>query len=91
MNRNKAGSHLSPPNAVEITNHPPGSKLEVKEGEDVSLTCLVKNAKPAARIVWYRGNVELKGDKVSKEEIKEVENVDGNPKGVRYTTVSRYV
>ncbi|XP_075987678.1 nephrin adhesion molecule sticks and stones isoform X1 [Anticarsia gemmatalis] len=80
---------ISPPNAVEITNHPPSSKLEVKEGEEVSLECLVKNAKPAARIVWYRGNVELKGDKVSKEEIKEVENVNGNPKAMRYTTVSR--
>lgn len=80
---------ISPPNAVEITNHPPGSKLEVKEGEDVSLECLVKNAKPAAKIVWFRGNVELKGDKVSKEEIKEVENINGNPKMMRYTTISR--
>lgn len=57
----------APPNAVEITNHPPSSKLEVKEGEEVSLECLVKNAKPAARIVWYRGNVELKGDKGEKD------------------------
>jgi hypothetical protein len=53
----------APPNAVEITNHPHNSKLEVKEGEDVSLECLVKNAKPAAKIIWYRNNVELKGDK----------------------------
>ncbi|PZC82914.1 hypothetical protein B5X24_HaOG209357 [Helicoverpa armigera] len=81
----------APPKAVEITNHPSNSKLEVKEGEDVSLECLVKNAKPAARIVWFRGNVELKGDKVSKEEIREVENENGNPKAMRYTTVSRYV
>ncbi|RVE44076.1 hypothetical protein evm_011269 [Chilo suppressalis] len=80
---------ISPPNAVEITNHPHNSKLEVKEGEDVSLECLVKNAKPAAKIIWYRGNVELKGDKVSKEEIKEVENQNGNPKSTRYTTVSK--
>ncbi|KAL4706188.1 hypothetical protein ACJJTC_015056, partial [Scirpophaga incertulas] len=78
-----------PPNAVEITNHPHNSKLEVKESEDVSLECLVKNAKPAAKIVWYRGNVELKGEKVSKEEVKELESPNGSPKGVRYTTLSR--
>lgn len=80
---------ISPPKSVEITNHPPNSKLEVKEGEDVSLECFVKNAKPPAKIVWYRGNVELKGDKVSKEEIKDVENQDGNPKSTRFTTKSR--
>ncbi|CAG9790140.1 unnamed protein product, partial [Diatraea saccharalis] len=49
----------------------------------------VKNAKPAATIIWYRGNVELNGDKVSKEEIKEVESQNGNPKAMRYTTVSK--
>ncbi|XP_063835240.1 nephrin [Ostrinia nubilalis] len=80
---------ISPPNAVEITNHPHNSKLEVKEGEDVALECLVKNAKPAAKIIWYRGNVELKGDKVSKEEIREVESPNENPKSTRYTTISR--
>lgn len=53
----------APPEAVEIVNHPHNSKLEVKEGEDVVLECQVKNAKPAAQIVWYRGNQEIKGEK----------------------------
>ncbi|XP_047541017.1 nephrin [Vanessa atalanta] len=80
---------ISPPNAVEIVNHPHNSKLEVKEGEDVVLECQVKNAKPAAKIVWYRGNQEIKGEKVSSEEIKEVEGPTGIPKSTRYTTISR--
>ncbi|CAH2062031.1 unnamed protein product, partial [Iphiclides podalirius] len=80
---------LTPPNAVEIINHPPNSKLEVKESEDVTLECQVKNAKPAARIVWYRGNVEIRGDRVSSEEVKEVESPNGNPKLTRFTTISR--
>ncbi|XP_068624432.1 nephrin isoform X2 [Battus philenor] len=80
---------ISPPNAVEIVNHPPNSKLEVKEGEDVTLECQVKNAKPAARIVWFRGNVEIRGDRVSSDEVKEVESPNGNHKLTRFTTISR--
>ncbi|XP_038217035.1 nephrin isoform X2 [Zerene cesonia] len=80
---------ISPPNAVEIVNHPHNSKLEVKEGEDVVLECQVQNAKPAAKIVWYRGNQEMKGDRVANEDIREVESANGNPKAVRYTTISR--
>lgn len=34
---------------------------------------------------------ELSFVTVSKEEIREVESADRNPKAVRYTTVSRYV
>ncbi|CAH0718626.1 unnamed protein product, partial [Brenthis ino] len=83
------GLFITPPNAVEIVNHLHNSKLEVKEGEDVVLECQVKNAKPAAKIVWYRGNQEMKGDKVSSEDIKEVEGPNGNPKSTRYTTISR--
>ncbi|CAK1549333.1 unnamed protein product [Leptosia nina] len=80
---------ISPPNAVEIVNHPHNSKLEVKEGEDVMLECQVKNAKPAAKIVWYRGNQEMKGERVANEDIREVDSPSGNPKSLRYTTISR--
>ncbi|XP_050680311.1 nephrin [Leptidea sinapis] len=82
-------SVISAPSSVEIVNHPHNSKLEVKEGDDVVMECQVNNAKPAARIVWYRGNQELKGDRVTSEDIREVGSPTGNPKSVRYTTVSR--
>ncbi|XP_060807924.1 nephrin [Amyelois transitella] len=79
---------ISPPKAVEITGHAPNSKMEVKKDEEVTFECLVKEAKPAAKIVWYKGNVELKGDKVAHERVKEIEGPNGNPKSTRYTTIS---
>jgi hypothetical protein len=50
----------APPSSIEIVGHAPNSKIEIKENQEYQLECLVKNSKPAARIVWYRGNVELK-------------------------------
>ncbi|CAF4945401.1 unnamed protein product [Pieris macdunnoughi] len=91
--RPKSTSNLTvskaPPNAVEVVNHPHNSKLEVKEGEDVVLECQAKNAKPAAKVVWFRGNQEMTGDRVGSEEIREVDSPSGNPKSMRYTTISR--
>lgn len=49
----------APPSSVEILDHPHESKIEIKENQEFHLECRVRNAKPAARIVWYRGNVEL--------------------------------
>ncbi|KAJ8876031.1 hypothetical protein PR048_023939 [Dryococelus australis] len=51
---------LAPPSSIEIVNHAPNSKIEIRENEEFPLECLVKNAKPAAKIAWYRGSVELK-------------------------------
>ncbi|GFG39572.1 hypothetical protein Cfor_01002, partial [Coptotermes formosanus] len=51
---------LSPPSSIEIVDHAPNSKIEIRENQEYQLECLVKNSKPAAKIVWYRGNVELK-------------------------------
>lgn len=42
-----------------ILDHPPNSKIEIKENQEFHLECRVQNAKPAAKIVWYRGKVEL--------------------------------
>nr|CAD7460983.1 unnamed protein product [Timema tahoe] len=56
-------SVISPPSSIEIVDRAPNSKIEIRENEEFQLECLVKNAKPAAKIVWYRGNVELKLDK----------------------------
>lgn len=49
----------APPSSVEILDHPPNSKIEIRENQEFHLECRVKNAKPAAKIVWYRGRVEL--------------------------------
>ncbi|XP_076242839.1 sticks and stones [Calliopsis andreniformis] len=60
----RANAHLvviSPPQKVEISNHPNKEKIEVKVGESRRLECIVRSAKPAASIVWYRGNVQIKG------------------------------
>ncbi|KAL1124765.1 hypothetical protein AAG570_001386, partial [Ranatra chinensis] len=56
-------SVISPPSSIEMVNHSPNSKIEIKENEEFQLECLVKNSKPAAKIIWYRGHVELKLDK----------------------------
>lgn len=49
----------APPTSIEIVGHAPHAKVEVRENQELSLQCVVANAKPAAEIVWYRGNVEL--------------------------------
>ncbi|XP_015436524.1 PREDICTED: nephrin-like [Dufourea novaeangliae] len=60
----RANAHLSvisPPQKVEINNHANKKTIEVKVGESRLLECVVRSAKPAATIVWYRGNVQIKG------------------------------
>lgn len=44
---------------MEILDHRHNSKIEIKENQEFHLECRVRNAKPAAKIVWYRGNVEI--------------------------------
>uniref|UniRef100_A0A182IZP9 Uncharacterized protein n=1 Tax=Anopheles atroparvus TaxID=41427 RepID=A0A182IZP9_ANOAO len=51
---------VAPPSSIKIQGYSQHAKAEVREGQDLSLTCLVPNAKPAAQIVWYRANVEYK-------------------------------
>lgn len=48
---------------MEIVDHVAGSKIMSREGEEVILQCLVRNAKPAAEIVWFKRNVEIKSGK----------------------------
>jgi len=52
-----------PPSSVEIVDHATGARIPSREGEEVVLQCLVRNAKPAAEIVWFKRNVELKNGK----------------------------
>lgn len=64
----RASAHLivtSPPRKVEISSHPNKHIIEVKVGESRRLECIVRSAKPAASITWYRGNVQIKGGDTS--------------------------
>ncbi|XP_020290195.1 nephrin isoform X2 [Pseudomyrmex gracilis] len=64
----RASSHLivtSPPRKVEISSHPNNKVIVVKVGESRRLECIVRSAKPAASIIWYRGNVQIKGGDTS--------------------------
>lgn len=58
-------SVTAPPQKVEISNHPNKKKIEVKVGESRRLECVVRSAKPAATITWYRGNIQIKGGETS--------------------------
>ncbi|XP_046635770.1 synaptogenesis protein syg-2-like isoform X3 [Daphnia pulicaria] len=55
---------LIPPTSVEIVDHTTGSPIMSREGEELLLQCLVRNAKPAAEIVWFKRNVEIKSDRI---------------------------
>ncbi|XP_046676056.1 nephrin isoform X1 [Homalodisca vitripennis] len=79
-------SVISPPSSIEMVNHTANSKIEIRENEEFQLECLVKNSKPAAKIVWYRGQVELKLDKRTDKTI-EVEHP--GQKAKRYTVSSK--
>ncbi|XP_058123350.1 nephrin-like [Anopheles ziemanni] len=57
-------SVIAPPSSIKIQGYSQHAKAEVREGQDLSLTCIVPNAKPAAQIVWYRANVEYKSETI---------------------------
>lgn len=54
---------IAPPSSIEIQGYSHNSKVEVRENQDLTLTCIVSNSKPAAEIKWYRGHVEYKPGK----------------------------
>ncbi|XP_055619098.1 nephrin isoform X2 [Toxorhynchites rutilus septentrionalis] len=72
---------ISPPSSIEIQGYTHNSKVEVREGQDLTLTCVVANSKPVAQIVWYRGNSEFKSDSI--------ENKVVQTEGKRYTATSQ--
>ncbi|KAJ3641999.1 hypothetical protein Zmor_028465 [Zophobas morio] len=79
---------MSPPSSVEILNYRHFSKIEIKENEEFHLECRVRNAKPAAKIVWYRGIVELNIPNRD-DQIIEVPGNNGDKRFTRYDTHSR--
>ncbi|XP_055601231.1 nephrin isoform X2 [Uranotaenia lowii] len=72
---------ISPPSSIEIQGYTHNAKVEVREGQDLTLTCVVANSKPVAQIVWYRGNTEYKSDSI--------ENKVTETDGKRYTVTSQ--
>ncbi|KAJ8969698.1 hypothetical protein NQ317_004131 [Molorchus minor] len=79
---------IAPPSSVEILDHKHNSKIEIKENQEFHLECRVKNAKPAAKIVWYRGNVEINIPN-REDQTVEVPAKNGDKRITRYDTHSR--
>lgn len=51
---------LIPPTSVEIKDYAAGARIQTRENEEMVLQCIVRNAKPAAEIVWFKRNMEIK-------------------------------
>lgn len=51
---------LAPPASIDILGYTHNAKVEVRENQELTLSCVVAGAKPAAQIQWYRKNVEFK-------------------------------
>ncbi len=47
------------PTSIEIVGYSAGQRVDIKENEELELTCKVANAKPKANIVWYRNNARF--------------------------------
>ncbi|XP_035704569.1 nephrin isoform X2 [Folsomia candida] len=59
----RADAHLNvlvPPKSMEITNHGPDATITLKEKEQTELECVVREARPAASVIWYRNDVVLR-------------------------------
>ncbi|KAJ8946977.1 hypothetical protein NQ318_015915 [Aromia moschata] len=78
----------APPSSVEILDHRHNSKIEIKENQEFHLECRVRNAKPAAKIVWYRGNVEINIPN-REDQVTDVPGKNGDKRITRYDTHSR--
>ncbi|XP_052891416.1 nephrin-like [Anopheles moucheti] len=72
---------IAAPASVQIQGYSQHAKAEVREGQELSLTCVVPQARPAAQIVWYRANVEYNSDTI---DTKTTETEDR-----RYTVTSK--
>lgn len=53
----------APPTSVVIQGYAENPKVEVRQNQDLTLTCVVADAKPAAQIIWLRDKVEFKPGK----------------------------
>jgi hypothetical protein len=51
----------APPTKVEILGHTHNSKVSIDENHALTLECMAYNAKPAPKLIWYRGKTEMQG------------------------------
>nr|XP_027194216.1 nephrin-like isoform X2 [Dermatophagoides pteronyssinus] len=93
---------LIPPNSIEIVTPLSGksltknsSNVELREGNSVTIECLVTGGKPPAQIKWFRKNVELRPEMGTNPETTTVTTtlVDSNSiqeiESVVYTSKSK--
>lgn len=80
--------HIAPPSFIEIEASSHGmaiikqnNKIDVKENQDLMLSCTIANSKPAAEIKWLKGSTELKSNDNRHDEIIDLDNK-------RYTVTS---
>lgn len=71
----------APPSSIEIEASSNGAiivkqnnKIDVKENQDLMLSCTIANSKPAADIKWYRGHVELKASDNRHDAVNQLDN-----------------
>lgn len=71
----------APPSSIEIEASSNGAiivkqnnKIDVKENQDLMLSCTIANSKPAAEIKWYRGHVELKASDNRHDAVNQLDN-----------------
>ena len=48
---------LVPPSSINITGYSEGSRVEIKEHDELSMSCKVSGAKPKPQIVWFKNGI----------------------------------
>ncbi|XP_055904488.1 nephrin isoform X2 [Eupeodes corollae] len=64
---------IAAPTSIQIDGYGSNSRVEVIEKQNLTLKCIVENAKPAAEIVWYRGNMEYTNAYEPEVQVKETQ------------------
>ena len=54
-----------PPTSINITGYLEGSRVEIKEHDELSMSCKVSGAKPKPQIVWFKKGIPFTPGKLS--------------------------
>ncbi|CAG7730570.1 unnamed protein product, partial [Allacma fusca] len=49
-----------PPKSIELVNHAPDAKITLKEKDQTELECVVREARPAASVIWFKNDKVLR-------------------------------